>query len=97
MAYELSNPVHRVGPQNSNGPTIYTYADGDAWATVDTAGYFNLSADKLQIGDVIIGYCNGVAGIVFVNANSRDLTAVPPVEGVVDCTNNFLGAAVDSD
>ena len=97
MAYELSNPVRRVGPQNSNGSTVWTYVDGDAWATVDGSGYFNDDAAKLQVGDFILGYANSVAGIVVVTSNTRDMEASPPVEGVVDTTNNFLGAAVDSD
>ena len=97
MAYELSNPVRRVGPQTSDGLPVWTYVDRDAWATIDGSGYFNLDAAKLQVGDVIIGYANSVPGIVFVNSNTRDLTASPPVSGVVDVTNNFLGAAVDSD
>jgi hypothetical protein len=97
MAYELSNPVHRVGPQNSNGPTIWTYADGDALATIDGSGYFNLAADKLQVGDIIFAYGNGVLGVAVVASNTRDMTASPPVEGVVDTSNFVSLSAIDSD
>ena len=47
MAYALDNPIHRVGPQNSNGPTLWTYADGDALTVIDGADYFLLDVDKL--------------------------------------------------
>ena len=99
MAYELSNPVHRVGPQNTNGPTLWTYADGDPATTIDGAGYFNLDAAKLQVGDFIFAWANGVPCVFAVNANSRDMTASPPVEGVVDVTNNLLASTtvIDSD
>lgn len=92
MAYELSNPIRRVGPQNTNGPTLWTYADGDAASVIDDTNYFNQDAAKLQVGDFIFAWANGVPCIFAVNANSRDMTASPPVEGVVDVTNNLLAS-----
>jgi hypothetical protein len=97
MAYELSNPIRRVGPQNSGGPTIWTYADGDAIATIDGSGYFNLDAGKLQVGDLIYCVGNGVPGLLWVSGNTRDMTASPPVEGVVDCNNTLALSTIDSD
>lgn len=97
MAYELANPVRRVGPQNSNGPTLWTYFDGDAAATIDASGYFNLDAGKLQVGDFILCSANAVPALFMVNGNTRDMTASPPVEGVVDVTNNLITVNIDSD
>lgn len=92
MAYALSNPVRRVGPQNDNGPTLWTYKTTDAATTVDDISYFDLSAARLKVGDLIFAWANGVPCIFAVNANSRDMTASPPVEGVVDVTNNLLAS-----
>lgn len=88
MAYAVSNPIHRVGPQNSNGPVVWTYADGDDLADVDASGYFNLEADKLQVGDWILASLADGYGIFVVNANSG---------GVVDCTNATAVGTIDSD
>jgi hypothetical protein len=87
MAYALDNPVRRVGPQ-TGGNTLWTYVDGDALATIDGSGYFNLDADKLSVGDVILAVGNAVGGIGVVLSNAA---------GVVD-TSNFAGqATIDSD
>lgn len=96
MAFALSG-LKRVGPQNSNGPTLWTYATTDALTDVDGAGYFNSAADRLQVGDWIFVSSSSTWGIHIVNANSRDLTASPPVEGVVDCTNALAAGTIDSD
>lgn len=95
MAYELANPVKRIG--GYNGVTLWSYVDGDAAATVDGSGYFNLSAGKLKVGDFIYAVVNSVPALFYVSANTRDLTATPPVSGVVDVNNSTLAAAVDSD
>ncbi len=87
----------RVGPQNSNGPTIWAYATTDALTATDAAGYFNAAADKLQVGDWILVSSSSTWGIQIVNANSRDLTASPPVFGVVDVTNALAAGTIDSD
>lgn len=96
MAYSSAG-LQRVGPVNSNAPTIWTYATSDALTTVDGAGYFNSAAGLLQVGDWILVSSTSTWGIMIVNANSRDLTASPPVSGVVDCTNAVSFGTVDSD
>lgn len=87
----------RVGPQNGNAPTLWTYATADALTAVDAAGYFSTVADRLQIGDWIFVSSTSTWGVVIVNANSRDLAAAPPVFGVVDVTNAVAFGAIDSD
>ena len=96
MALTLAT-LHRVGPQNSGAPTIWTYATSDALTTVDGAGYFNDAAAVLQVGDWIFVSSSSTWGIHIVNANSRDLGASPPVEGVVDVTNALAAGTIDSD
>lgn len=96
MAFALSG-LKRVGPQNANGPTLWTYATSDALTAVDAASYFDAAADRLQVGDWIFVSSTSTWGIHIVNANSRDLTASPPVEGVVDCTNALAAGTIDSD
>ena len=36
--------LQRVGPQNRNAPSIYTYKTADTLATVDGSGYFSTEA-----------------------------------------------------
>jgi hypothetical protein len=88
VAYANSNPICRLGPQNSNAPTLWSYADGDALATIDGSGYFNDESDKLQVGDFIFIAASDGYGISVVNANSS---------GVVDTTNATAVATIDSD
>ena len=96
MAFSRST-LQRVGPQNSGAPTLFMYATSDALTTVDGAGYFNDAADILQVGDWILVSSSSTWGIQIVNANSRDLSASPPVEGVVDVTNALAAGTIDSD
>lgn len=97
MAFEPANLL-RVGPQNSNGPTLWTYQTADALTAVDAVGYFNAAAAQLQVGDYIFARCNSTTfGIFVVNQNTRDLAAVPPVSGVVDTANALALGTVDSD
>ena len=96
MAFSAST-LQRMGPQNSNAPSLWTYATADALTAVDAAGYFNDAAGKLQVGDWIFVSSASTWGIHIVNANSRDMTASPPVEGVVDVTNALAAGTVDSD
>lgn len=98
MSLDLTK-LCRVGPQNSNAPTLWTYASGgDSTATCDGSGYFNNAADKLQVGDVILVIpTSGAGGFLKVDTNTRDLTASPPVEGVVDTLNALSLGTVDSD
>jgi hypothetical protein len=98
MALDITK-LHRIGPQNSNAPSMFSYGSGaDAITTVDGAGYFNGAASKLQIGDLIyVKPDSGTPGLLWVNANSRDLLASPPVEGVVDTSNTLALSSIDSD
>lgn len=96
MAYDATK-LQRVGPQNSNAPTIWTYATADALTAVDASGYFNDAAAVLQVGDWILVSSTSTWGIHIVNGNTRDLTASPPVEGVVDVTNALAAGTIDSD
>lgn len=98
MAFDASK-LARIGPQNSNAPTLWTYASGsDALTTVDGSGYFNDAADRLQVGDIIfVVPSSGAAGILKVDSNTRDLTATPPVSGVVDTLNALSLGTTDSD
>jgi hypothetical protein len=98
MSLDLTK-LRRVGPQHSDAPSIWTYASGaDAITAVDAAGYFNSAADRLQVGDLIYTFpASGAPGITYVNANSRDLTANPPVSGVVDVANHTSLGTIDSD
>lgn len=98
MALDRAN-FQRVGPQNSNAPTFFTYASGsDALTTVDGSGYFNDLAAILQPGDLIyVAPSSGACGFLKVDTNTRDLAASPPVEGVVDTLNALSLGTVDSD
>lgn len=98
MAFDATK-FQRIGPQNSNAPSWFTYASGaDALTTVDGSGYFNAVASKLQVGDAIyVKPDSGTPGIFWVSSNTRDLTASPPVEGVVDVNNALSISSIDSD
>jgi len=98
MAFD-DTKLQRVGPANSNAPTLWTYASGsDAIGTVDGSGYFNNAAPKLQVGDIIfVTPSSGACAIMKVDSNTRDLSASPPVEGVVDTLNGLSLGTTDSD
>lgn len=89
----------RVGPQNDNCPTLWTYATADALTTVDGSGYFNSVANRLKVGDFLYAYTStGPAyGIAVVASNTRNLAATPPVQGVVNVTNFTAVGAINSD
>lgn len=98
MALDITKFM-RIGPQNSNAPSMFTYDSGsDALTTVDTSGYFNGVASKVQVGDLIyVKPTSGTPGLMWVSSNTRDLTASPPVEGVVDVNNALSISSIDSD
>ena len=97
MAYSRAN-LQRVGAQNSNSPTLWTFVDsGSTLATIDTSGYMSDAADILQAGDWIFANASNGFGIFIVDTNTRDLTASPPVRGVVDLKNATAVGTVDSD
>lgn len=88
MAYEVSNPIRRIGPQNSNSPVFWTYADGDNLGDIDGAAYFNLEAEKLQVGDLIYAAAGDGYGLFVVLSNDGT---------TVDCSNATALGATDSD
>lgn len=97
MAFDRAN-LQRVGPQNSNAPSLWTFVDsGTALASIDASGYANGAADMLQVGDVIFATASNGYGIFVVVSNTRDLAASPPVAGVVDLSNAVAVGAIDSD
>lgn len=98
--------LQRIGPANRNAPSLYMYKTADTLATVDGSGYFSTAATgvvsaaaKLKVGDFIMSYTTTgpASGISVVQSNTRDLTATPPVSGVVDTFNFTAVATIDSD
>lgn len=97
MAYSRAN-LQRIGPQNRNGPSLFSFADsGSTLAAIDASGFFNDAADILKVGDFILVVGSNGYGISVVNGNTRDLAASPPVAGVVDTTNATAVGTIDSD
>lgn len=78
---------------NDNCPTIWTYITTDSLATVCTSGYFNAVANKMKVGDLVFitsASSPWTGGLAIVKSNTRNLTANPPVAGVVDLFNATL-------
>lgn len=97
MAYSREG-LQRVGPQNSTAPSLFTFYDsGSTLVQIDGSGYFNDAADILKVGDWIFGRGSNGYGIFIVSSNTRDLTASPPVQGVVDVQNATAVGTIDSD
>lgn len=95
----------RMGPQNDNAPTLWSYKSTDAIAAgaggVDASGYFNAAANRLKVGDLVYAYktdATVAAAFFVVLSNTRDLAAVPPVSGVVNLANlSVLNTVINSD
>ena len=96
MAFDRTK-LQRIGSQNNNSPTIWTYATTDALTAVDASGYFNDVSDILAAGDFVFVASSSTYGIHVVTGNTRDLTSDPIVAGVVDVTNAVALGAIDSD
>lgn len=97
MAFSQAK-LGRVGPQNDNQPTLWTYKDTTATlAAQDGSGYFNGAAALLKVGDFIFGVGSTGYGISVVVSNTRDLSASPPVAGVVDISNFTAVGSINSD
>jgi len=101
MAFSSFNTQFtRLGPANDNCPTIWVYVSTDSLATIATSGYFNAVAGKLKVGDLI--YATSAAspwsaGLAVVKSNTRNLTASPPVSGVVNLFNfTTINTSTDS-
>lgn len=98
--------LRRLDGGGGTGISVWVYKTADTLATVDTSAYFSTeaagvetAAGKLKVGDFVLAYTTTgpAAGIAFVQANTRDLTATPPVSGVVDLTNFTAIGTIDSD
>ena len=87
MAYALSNPIRRIGPQGA-GNTIWYYVDGDTLAVIDGLDYFVLELDKMAVDDIIIAVGNNVGGFAVVNAVSATS---------IDVSNFAAQTTIDSD
>ena len=93
MAYSSFNTQFtRVGPPNDLCPTIWTYVTTDTLSAIDQPGYFNALAPKLKAGDLI--YVSSasspwVNALIPVKSNSRNVSANPPVAGVVVIFSGF--------
>lgn len=97
MAFSLAN-LQRVGPQNSGAPVLWTFIDSaSTLAQIDGSGYMNAAAGFVQAGDWIFANASNGFGIFIVDTNTRDLTASPPVAGVVDLKNATAVGTIDSD
>ncbi len=97
MAYSREN-LQRIGPQNRGAPSLFTFVDtGSTIAAIDGSGYFNNAADILKVGDFILVRGSNGQGVTYVSSNTRDLTANPPVAGVVDVQNLTSVGTIDSD
>lgn len=90
--------LQRQGPQNRGAPSFFTFRDaGSTLAQIDGSGYMNAAADMLLAGDLIYAVASNGFGLFVVDTNTRDLTATPPVSGVVDLKNATAVGTVDSD
>lgn len=97
MPYSRKN-LQRVGPQNANAPALFTFKDtGSTLVQIDGSGFFNDASDMLKIGDLVYVQASNGYGLGVITGNTRDETASPPVDGVVDMTNVVALGAIDSD
>lgn len=83
MAYTHPG-LHRIGPSNSDAPTLWSYKTADTQATVNTAGYFNGAVKDLTVGDFILAFVDTGGtpqGVLFAVA-SNDGTDVDVVDGL---------------
>jgi hypothetical protein len=87
MAFSSFNTQFtRLGPPNDNCATVWTYVTTDTQAALGNPGYFNAVSGKLKVGDLV--YVTSASSpwlnaLFIVRANTRNLTASPPVTGVV--------------
>ena len=90
MAYTHPN-LHRIGPTNSDVPTLWMYSTTDTIATVIAADYFLDAEDDLNVNDVIIVASSTggtpVLTITYINEAGN---------GVVDCVAGNTILATDA-
>ncbi len=78
MAYSASG-LHKIG--GASGVNLWIYQTADAIATVNTAGYFNNSANMLNVRDLIIVQDTNTPTTSFVSVLSNTGTAVDVSDG----------------
>ena len=87
MAYAASG-LHRIG--GASGVQLWIYQSADAIADVNTAGYFNDSANMLNVRDLII--------VMDTNTPTTSFCTVLSNTGsVVDVSDGTAVAETDSD
>ena len=89
MAYTHPG-LHRVGPANSDVPTLWTYKTNDTVAVVRVEDYFLAASDDLTVGDLIMAYCDadGTPAFQLFVVNSVSSTAVDVTDGTaIDMTD----------
>jgi hypothetical protein len=102
MAFSKAN-LYRLGPASNAPFAIWLHTTTDTEATLNTTSYFDAAADVLSVGDIIISnVATGGTRAAFANlvlTNTRDVTAIPAVAGVVDVADGVsLGiASTDTD
>jgi hypothetical protein len=87
MAYSASG-LHKIG--GASGVNLWIYQTTDAIGTVNTAGYFNNSANMLNVRDLIIVQDTNTPTTSFVSVLSNTGT-------VVDVSDGTAVAETDSD
>jgi hypothetical protein len=78
MAYSASG-LHKIG--GASGVNLWIYQTTDAIATVNTAGYFNNSANMLNVRDLIIVQDTNTPTTSFVSVLSNTGTVVDVSDG----------------
>jgi|TARA_R100000084_G_C4636155_1_gene141118 hypothetical protein len=87
MAYSSSG-LHRIG--GASGVNLWIYQTTDAIATVNSAGYFNDSANMLNVRDLIIVMDTNVPTTNF-------CTVLSNTGSVVDVSDGTAVAETDGD
>jgi hypothetical protein len=92
MAYSSTGFSTVAASKAGNSPAIYAYKTADSVADVNTAGYFNVLADVLKVGDLI--YCVTSTGTTAVATLNYVLSNAA---GVVDVNDGTVLANTDTD
>ena len=81
MAYDSANLI-RIG--GGSGQSLWYYSTTDAQTVVDAAGYFNDSANMVNVNDVIICITatGGTPVVTHAYVNANDGSTVDIVNGV---------------
>jgi len=90
MAY-IHPTLHRIGPSNSDVPTLWMYGTTDAIATVIAADYFLAAEADLNVNDIIMvaSSTGGTPAITLTYVNEAG-------SGVVDVVTGNTLLATDS-